>query len=378
MNKFRFLTAGESHGTELVVIIDGVPSLLPLSIEDVNVDLAERQIGYGRSERMRQSKDMAKFISGVRKGYTTGAPIAISIENGLSEEWKGIMSFEKTDNEEGAFTLPRPGHADLAGYQKYRNKDLRDVLERASARETASRVACGAIAKKILCELGIEVYSRIKSLGGILSSNTDISLEYFKKCRGTEFGVLDSDVADKMRSAIDDAKVNGQSLGGVFEVVAFGVPAGLGSYAQWDRRLDGHISMALMSIPGIKGVAFGEGFELAKKLGSDAQDAIYFEEGNFTRHTNYAGGIEGGMSNGMPIVASCVMKPIPTLPKGLCSADIITHASGVGNFERADVCALRSASVVAEAMMSITLVNAVLDRFAGDDMTSLKGRTQNG
>lgn len=332
----RYLTAGESHGKALLAILDGCPANLSLSEEDINQDLARRQLGYGRGERMKIEEDRAELLSGVRNGKTTGSPIGIQLPN------KSTQFFEK------AFTQLRPGHADLPGALKYNQKDTRNILERASARETAAKVAVGAVAKKLLLEFNVKIVSRVISIGG-------------------------AETEAEWKKLIDKAREEGDSLGGIFEVTANGIPAGLGSYVQWDRRLDGNLAQALMAIPAIKGVEIGLGFRQASLPGSKVHDEIFFSQGKgFYHQTNNAGGLEGGISNGEPVILRAVVKPIATLKKPLKTVDLLTKKETQAFVERADVCAVEPAAVVGEAAVAIELANALLDKFGGDVIEDIK------
>lgn len=344
----RFLTAGESHGKCLIAIMEGMVANLSLSPEDIDKDLERRQRGYGRGERMSIEKDRVEILSGVRFGKTLGSPICLKIENKDWDNWEKIMTpFPTKTQEAEVVTKLRPGHADLAGVIKYNQKDVRNVLERASARETAARVALGGIAKKLLKEFKIEITSTIVHIGG--------------KSKEKNYKEL-----------IDKAKKDGDSLGGVFEVKAQGLPAGLGSYVHWDKRLDALLAQALMSIPAIKGVEIGLGFEVALLPGSKVHDEITYREGKFHHKTNNAGGLEGGMTNGEPIILRCAMKPISTLVKPLQSVDLKTKMVSPAHVERSDVCAVESAAVIAEAVTALTLAQALLEKLGGDSLEEVK------
>lgn len=365
---FMYTTAGESHGPELTVIIEGIPAGLRLVREDINNDLARRQLGYGRGGRMKIETDQALITSGVRHGRTMGAPICLRIENADWKNWQDIMGPEPLDAE-GAkpVTVPRPGHADLSGLQKYGFNDIRNVLERASARETAPRVAAGAIARRILGEFDVSIVSHVLRIGAIAAEQRGYTREDFQAVDGSPVRCLDERAEAAMIEAIDTATENGESLGGIFEITAFGLPPGLGSYVSGPERLGGRIGGALMSIPAIKGVEIGDGFALAAVPGSQAHDEIFFEsERGFYRRTNAAGGLEGGMTTGEPLVARACMKPIPTLTKPLRSADIVSGGEVPAHKERSDVCAVPAAAVVGEAMVAIQLVTALLEKFGGD------------
>ncbi|MCX8076565.1 MAG: chorismate synthase [Aquificaceae bacterium] len=373
----RFLTAGESHGKALVCILEGIPANLELSSSYVNRELRRRQRGYGRGGRMKIESDQVEFLSGLRFGKTIGSPIAMLIKNKDWEHWQNKMAYEGDPPESVvAFTRPRPGHADLAGGIKYNQRDLRNVLERASARETAGRVAVGAVCKKFLEEFGIKIGSYVISIGGLKPDVEEADLlKRHQLAESSEVRFPDPSRDEDFRRIIDQAKENGESLGGVFEVFAVGVPPGLGSHIQWDKRIDGRIAQAMMSIQAIKGVEMGGGFELAKRFGSEVHDEIGWQEGvGYFRYRNSLGGTEGGITNGMPIVVRCAMKPIPTLTKPLRSVDIETKESVKAGKERSDVVAVTAASVVGEAMLAIVLADTLLEKLGGDHMEELKDR----
>lgn len=382
---FRFTTAGESHGPALTTIVEGVPAGLPLRAEEIDDDLRRRQGGYGRGGRMRIETDRAEILSGVRFGETLGSPVTLQVRNRDWENWTVAMSREplegSVDDEDLRRVVhPRPGHADLVGVLKYRRHDARDILERASARETTVRVAAAAIARRLLAELGVTVGSHIVSLGGIearppaelpddLNGASDISPV---RC-------LDPDAEGRMIDAIDAAKRDGDTLGGVFEVVARGLPAGLGSHISWDRKLDGRLAGALMSIQAIKGVEIGLGFEAAARPGSRVHDEITFDEGErlgggYGRMRNHAGGLEGGITTGQPLVCRVAMKPISTLMQPLRTVDLRTGEPVDAVRERSDVCALPAAGVVGEAMVCLVLADAVLEKFGGDSLQEIRER----
>nr|WP_017552416.1 chorismate synthase [Heyndrickxia coagulans] len=375
----RYLTAGESHGPALTTIIEGLPAGMPLTAEEINTDLARRQKGYGRGRRMQIEKDRAMISAGVRHGLTLGSPVALTVENRDWVHWNKIMGIEPlpedADDVKRRVTRPRPGHADLAGGIKYGHRDLRNVLERSSARETTVRVAAGAVAKKLLKELGIEVASHVLEIGGVRAEKMpyDSLASLQEKADGSPVRCLDDGAAQKMMEAIDTAKKNGDSIGGIVEVIATGMPAGVGSYVHYDRKLDARLARAIISINAFKGVEFGLGFEMAHRPGSEVHDEIaWSEETGYTRKTNRLGGFEGGMTTGMPIVVRGVMKPIPTLYKPLQSVDIETKEPFAASIERSDSCAVPAASVVCEAVVAWELAEAITDQFYSDRMDVLK------
>lgn len=374
MSTFRWLTAGESHGPELVAIVEGIPAGLSLLAEDIDQDLARRQKGYGRGGRMKIEADRVRFLSGVRGGMTLGSPIAMAIVNRDHASWTGRMGAEPFETPPEPLNRPRPGHADLAGGLKYDRHDLRDILERASARETAARVAVGALSRKLLGELGIEIFAHVVSIGDVDADTAALSTaELMERSEASDLRVADAEADKRMREAIHKASHAGDTLGGVFEVVATGLPPGLGSHIQWDRRLEGRLAQALMSIQAIKGVEIGLGFETARRRGSEVHDPIGYDQATqaFPRASNRAGGIEGGMTNGMPLVCRAAMKPIATLKKPLASVNVTTKEPNEAAFERSDICAVAAASVVGEAMVAITLAGAVLEKFGGDSLGEL-------
>lgn len=379
---FRFLTAGESHGQALVAIVEGVPAGLDLDVADINGDLARRQKGHGRGGRMSIERDQAQILSGLRFGKTLGSPIALTIANRDWPAWEGKMSVDNPENADPdavAVYIPRPGHADLSGGIKYGHSDMRNVLERASARETATRVAVGAIARKMLAAVGVSITSHVISIGSASSKPSvaeGMSIDDIRnKSENSPVRCLDPDAEAQMLAIIDEAASVGDTLGGTFEVIAHGLPVGLGSYVHWDRKLDGLLAQSVMSIPAIKGVEIGLGFQSAELPGSQVHDEIGYNEGYF-RYTNRAGGIEGGMTNGEPLIIRAAMKPIPTLIKRLRSVDTRTKQPAPAHAERSDVCAVPAAAVVAEAMVAITLIAATIDKFGGDTMDELKERIQ--
>lgn len=371
----RYLTAGESHGPALVAIIEGMPAGLPLTAEYINEQLARRQGGYGRGARMKIEADAVRFLSGVRHGVTLGSPLTLYIENKDWVNWSEIMSPEPGAPEDNrSVTRPRPGHADLAGALKYRHSDMRNVLERSSARETAARVAVGSVARALLDELGVAITGQVVQIGGIAACAGKLSLEILKeRTSSSQILCADHSAEKQMIAAIDQAKQKGDSLGGVFEVRASGLLPGLGSHVQWDRKLDGRLAAALMSIQAVKGVEIGLGFEAAARVGSQVQDEILYEkDSGFYRRTNRAGGIEGGMSNGEEIVLRAAMKPIPTLYRPLQSVDLVTKEPFEASVERSDVCAVPAACVIGEAVTAWELACAFIEKFGGDSLDELK------
>ncbi|NJD55378.1 MAG: chorismate synthase [Nitrospirae bacterium] len=380
----RFFTSGESHGKALTGIIEGVPAGFDLSPEDIDRDLKRRQGGHGRGGRMTIESDRAEIISGVRWGKTLGSPIAVSIENKDWKNWLAGMSVLAEDR--GSIppvTRPRPGHADLAGALKYDMKDMRNILERSSARETAMRVALGAIAKKVLADFGIVIGSYVMQIGNVrahgeIPADDRALVRLFKEAERSSVRCPDEKTSRAMVRAIDRAVKGKTSLGGAFTVFAAGVPVGLGSHTQWDRKLDGRLAQAIMGIQAIKGISFGDGFAMASLPGHAVMDQIYYaasarSEGKaFYRRTNHAGGIEGGMSNGMPVLLSAVMKPIPTLRKPLMSVDVRTKKEFSAAYERSDTCAVPAAAVVAEAMTALVLADAFIEKFGGDSKKEMK------
>ncbi len=371
----RFLTAGESHGELLIGIIEGMPSGLLIRITDIDRDLARRQVGYGRGNRMKIEKDAVKIYTGVRWGRTMGSPIGLIIRNKDWENWRDKMSPDPMFlNSAEPVTRPRPGHADLSGALKYGMTDIRNVLERSSARETAMRVAVGAVAKRLLEEFGIEVVSHVLSIGGVFAKVPKLTLQELKKrAEASELRCSDPDAEKRMMRKIDETKVAGDSLGGVFEVIISGVPAGLGSHVHWDRKLDGRLAAALMSVQAIKGVEVGAGFGSANRPGSQLHDEIFWNrKQGFYRKTNMAGGIEGGISNGEIITLRAAMKPIPTLMKPLRSVDLSSKKPFKASVERSDVCAVPAAGVVAEAAAAFEIAAAMIEKFGGDSIDEMK------
>jgi len=374
MSRLRWITAGESHGPRLTAIVEAVPAGLPLLAADIDGDLARRQKGYGRGGRMKIETDRVEITSGVRGGETLGSPIALSIANRDHDNWLDRMGAAPFTATPEPLTRPRPGHADLAGGLKYDRHDLRDILERASARETAARTAVGAIARKLLGAIGIELFAHVLSIGDVRVADTADPYEAVRdRARASDLACADASAEARMKAAILATSHAGDTLGGVFEVVALGVPAGLGSHVQWDRKLDGRLAQALMSIQAIKGVEVGDGWAAAGLSGSHVHDPIHYDAARraFVRPSNHAGGLEGGITNGVPVVCRAAMKPIATLRKALASVDVRTKEPFDAAFERSDVCAVAAASVVGEAMVAIVLCDAVLEKFGGDSMTEL-------
>ena len=374
MSRVRWLTAGESHGPRLTAIVEGVPSGLALLAEDIDADLTRRQRGYGRGGRMKIESDRVELVGGVRGGETLGSPIAMSIVNRDHASWVDRMSPGPLPSPAEPLTRPRPGHADLAGGLKHDRHDLRDVLERASARETAARAAVGAVCRKLLAAVGVEVFAHVVAIGSVQAEPPQGTVDELRaRSRASDLACADAMAEARMREAILAAAHAGDTVGGVFEVIASGVLPGLGSHVQWDRKLDGRLAQALMSIQAIKGVEIGLGFDAARTPGSQVHDPIEYDRGarRFTRPSNRAGGLEGGITNGMPVVCRAAMKPIATLKKALGSVDVQTKEPYAAAFERSDVCAVAAASVVGEAMVCITLADALMEKFGGDSIREL-------
>ncbi|HDZ5813473.1 TPA: chorismate synthase [Staphylococcus aureus] len=374
----RYLTSGESHGPQLTVIFEGVPANLEVKVEDINKEMFKRQGGYGRGRRMQIEKDTVEIVSGVRNGYTLGSPITMVVTNDDFTHWRKIMgaapiSDEERENMKRTITKPRPGHADLVGGMKYNHRDLRNVLERSSARETAARVAVGALCKVLLEQLDIEIYSRVVEIGGIKDKDFYDSETFKANLDRNDVRVIDDGIAQAMRDKIDEAKNDGDSIGGVVQVVVENMPVGVGSYVHYDRKLDGRIAQGVVSINAFKGVSFGEGFKAAEKPGSEIQDEIlYNTELGYYRGSNHLGGLEGGMSNGMPIIVNGVMKPIPTLYKPLNSVDINTKEDFKATIERSDSCAVPAASIVCEHVVAFEIAKALLEEFQSNHIEQLK------
>jgi chorismate synthase len=372
---FKFTTAGESHGKALVAIIEGLPSGLPIDVDAVNHELWRRQQGYGRGGRMKIESDKVEIISGVRHGRTLGSPVAVTIENRDFVHWQEVMSSEVLESEPKNPRLvkrPRPGHADLAGGQKFQTRDLRDILERASARETAARVACGAFAKQLLAAFGTAIRSHVVKLGSVPDAPLEKSWEQIASIAGDSLlNCCDGEVERSMIELFDHAKENGDTLGGIFEVVAKGLVPGIGSHTSWNEKLDGRIAQALMSIHAVKAVEIGTGVVNASRFGSEVHDEIAFDSG-FRRTSNRAGGLEGGITNGEELRVRGYMKPIATLRKALRSVDIDTKAVDDAAFERSDITAVPAAGVIGEAMLAIVLANAMREKFGGDSVEEMK------
>ena len=358
----RFLTSGESHGRGLLVVVEGMPAGVPVSEEAINEQLARRQRGYGRGGRMQIEQDRAEIYAGVMGGTTIGAPVGLAIGN---KDWR---------KDEPPLTRPRPGHADLAGALKYHFDDVRRVLERSSARETVSRVAAGAVARILLAQFGITLFSHVVELGGIAAERRPDRIEEIPAiAEASPLRCADPEAEQRMIAAIDEAKARGDTLGGVFEVVALGLPVGLGTYVHWDRRLDGRLAQAMVSINAMKGVEIGRGFEEARLSGSAAHDEIFYEDGRgFFRRTNQSGGTEGGMTTGEPLVVRVGMKPLSTLRSPLASVDIVTKERVEAAVVRSDVTAVPAAGVIGEAMAAIILADAMLEKFGGDSLDQMR------
>ncbi len=376
MQKLNFITAGESHGKQLNGILEGIPSGLEITEDEITSDLKRRQLGFGRSRRMKIESDRAEITSGVRFGKTLGSPIALTITNRDWDNWKKKMAIEKVRTTPEAVTIPRPGHADLAGVMKHGFDDIRNVLERSSARETTMRVGLGSICRKLLQTVGIAVGSRVIRIHHVQDTvtipETLSPQDLNTRADASPVRCLDPSAEEKMISVIENAKERGDSVGGVFEVIAKGLPFGLGSYTHWDKKLQSSIGAAIMSINAIKGIEIGKGFESAMQFGSKIHDEIIYTDGKYHRSTNNAGGIEGGMSNTQPIIVRAVMKPIPTLTRPLQSVDMKSKEPRSAHKERSDTCAVPAASVIAESMLCMVLADALLEKFGGDSVKQLK------
>ena len=382
MEKFRFLTSGESHGKCLTAIIEGVPAGFRIKSSIINEDLARRQVGYGRGGRMKIEHDTVEIKSGVRFGKTTGAPICLEIKNSDFVNWQEVMNVEKQDYpieetlrkiDEKSFTKVRPGHADYAGAIKYNFNDLRNVLERSSARKTAIEVAVGSIAKQILKEFGIMGFSHVIQIGNVKLDFYPKTYTLIKeKAEKSDVRCADDLTADRMRNAIDEAAEAGDTLGGKFEVIFGNLPIGLGSYVHWDRALDGRLAQAVMSIPAVKAVEVGAGVDAASLKGSQMHDELFAKNKVVYRNTNNAGGLEGGMTNGETLIIKGTMKPIPTMRKALATIDMSDMSPASAHFERSDTCAVPACAVVAEARVAIILADAFLEKYAGDSLDEIK------
>ena len=371
----RYLNGGESHGKYLLAVLEGAPAGLPLTPDMVNGDLTRRQKGYGRGGRMRVEQDRVEFACGVRHGKTLGNPIGLLIPNKDWENWKEVMAVEPSQAPPTkVVTRPRPGHADLVGAIKYGHRDIRNVLEKASARETAIRVAIGGVAKALLVQFGMRVVSYTTEIGGVTANRVDDPLVAYEKAEASDVRCPDESAGAQMIERIRGAKHQGDTLGGVFEIVVTNPPIGLGSYAQWDRRLSSRLAMAAMSIQAMKGVEIGMGFEAARRFGSEVHDEIYYEQDGkrFYRKTNNAGGLEGGITNGEPIVLRVAMKPISTLYNPKKSVDIETKEPFDATVERSDICTVPAAGVVGEAVVAFEMANAMIEKFGGDSLEEMK------
>jgi len=379
----RYLTAGESHGPSLTTIVEGMPANLPLSPKDIDVELSRRQMGYGRGGRMKIEQDRVSITAGVRHGVTLGSPITLTITNRDFTNWQETMGIEvevKVQDSRPPVTRPRPGHADLAGAIKYGHRDIRNVLERSSARETTARVAVGAVCKRLLREFGISVLSHVVEIGGVRASRSDATPEQIQVlAEASPVRCVDREAAEAMVARIDEARRRKTTLGGIFEIIVEGIPVGLGSYVQWDRKLDGRLARALMSIQAIKGVEVGLGFTVAGRFGFEAHDEIFYDPERqgphglkFYRKTNYAGGLEGGVTNGEPILLRAAMKPLSTQYAPLRSVDLETKEPFEATVERSDVCAVPAAGVIGEGVVAFEVANALREKFGGDSLEEMK------
>lgn len=373
----RYLTAGETHGKCLIAIIEGVPSNVYIDIEKINKQLALRQSGYGRGGRMQIEKDTVEILSGIRDKKTLGSPITLKIQNKDWENWKHIMCDGEIIHER-VVSKPRPGHADLTGALKYHHYDIRNVLERASARETAIRVAVGSLICQFIENFDISIMSHVVEIGHIKSCASWQDTHFSQNIKNSQLRCADTTAEKKMIEYIDEMKKQGDSVGGIFEVIVTGLPAGLGSYVHWDRKLDAKIAASLMSIQAIKGVEFGLGFNSARLPGSKVHDEIFWsEQQGYFRKTNHAGGIEGGMTNGEPLIVRAAMKPIPTLYKPLKSVDIITKESYEASIERSDICAVPAASIVGETTVAWEVASSLIEKFGGDSLQEIQDNYRN-
>ena len=382
----RWLTAGESHGQELIAVLEGLPAGVPVTTEDVQSALARRRLGYGRGARMKFEKDEVTLSGGIRHGLSMGGPVAISIANTEWPKWQDVMSADPVDESAlsgaraEALTRPRPGHADFTGMQKYNVLDSRPILERASARETAARVALGQVASNFLSELGIHLVTHTVAIGTV-DGGRDLPRPSYRdvdKLDADELRCFDADLSKRMVEEVEGAHKDGDTLGGVVETLVYGMPPGLGSFVHWDRRLDSQLAAAIMGIQAIKGVEIGDGFETAKRRGSAAHDELERDSAGIThRLTDRAGGIEGGMSNGEVLVVRAAMKPISTVPRALATIDVATGEAAKAHHQRSDVCAVPAAGVVAEAMVALVIANSVLEKFGGDSVPETKRNLEN-
>jgi len=377
----RLTTAGESHGPCVTAILEGIPAGLEVSRSELDAELARRQVGYGRGGRMAIERDEVQIRAGIRHGVTLGYPICLVVANRDWANWREEMGAEAPEQgweSERTVTVPRPGHGDLAGAAKFNHRDMRNVLERASARETAARVAGGAVCKLLLAQVNIEVHARTTAIGGVEAGAVERDESTWERVEASDLRCADEEAAARMRQRIDEARQDGDTLGGVFEVSADGVPPGLGSYANWEERLDGRLAQAMLSIPAVKAVEIGGGWRAAELPGSQVHDPISIREGAaegewpFTRSSNNAGGLEGGVTNGEPVVLRAAMKPIPTLMRPLASVDLRSKRPADAHAERSDVCAVPAASVVGEAMVALVLASALCEKFGGDTVADLK------
>ena len=376
LSKLKFLTAGESHGKGLLGVLDGMPAGLDISEDYIDAQLSRRQMGHGRGGRMKIEKDHGEIWSGVRHGKTLGSPVGILIENKDWKNWTKKMSLEPVKENTKRVTLPRPGHADLAGIQKYGANDIRNILERSSARETTMRVALGSVCRKFIEEFGIEVGSRVVQIHDAIDNEPipkDITPNQLnQRADQSPVRCLNKEIETLMIKAIDNAKSNGDSVGGIFQVIATGLPYGLGSPMQWDSKLQAKISGMMMSVNAFAGIEIGSGFNKAEKLGSEVHDEIGWDDEKYIRYSNNAGGIEGGMSNAQPILIRMAMKPIATLIKPLRSIDIDSKEKRLAHKERTDSCAIPAASIIAESMLCFVLADAIIEKFGGDSIEQLK------
>jgi len=381
----RYLTAGESHGPALVAILEGMPSNVPVAAADINAHLIRRMGGYGRGGRMKIERDEVEILGGIRYGKTLGSPVAVLIRNRDWENWKHVMApeaeFALGDADRRTMTRPRPGHADLIGGLKYDHRDLRNVLERASARETAARVAVGAVCKCLLRQFGVQVVSHVVEMAGIRAKTDGLtSEEIVAQAETSPVRCADPTASQAIMAKVDEARARGTSLGGVFEVLVLDPPVGLGSYVHWEHRLDGRLAQALMSIQAIKGVEVGLGFEISRRFGSEVQDEIFYEapgrgpaaDAGFHRRTNFGGGLEGGMTTGQPIVLRAAMKPLSTQYKPLASVDVVTKEASKAGVERSDITAVPAAGVVGEAVVAFVIAQALCEKFGGDSLAEMQ------